>query len=188
MVLYALCLPQQALVDAQTLQPPLAATYIVNLGRAILNGAPEQVFGICADVVTLRLDFGKVVNGQLAVRILGEVLERDLGLALPDHHMHDDEAFEDNGPCRVAQAVGESTKDLSDACLTGMRCDEDMLDIFGLGGGELDLGAALDAFLEGARHEARVRRAAARSRAWLGVVGSQTSVGRGPTPTYRQRA
>lgn len=81
--------------------------------------------------------FGKVVDGQLPVGILGEVLERDLGFALSDHHMHNDEALEDNGPSRVAQAVGEGAEDFGDACLACVRRDKNVLDIFGFGCGEL---------------------------------------------------
>ena len=94
--------------------------------------------------------------------------------------MHDDQALEDDGPCRVAQAVREGAEDLSDACFACMGRDEDVLDILGLGGRKLlrisvsqrmdersqqrqrsharqylDLRAALHALLEGAGHGAR---------------------------------
>jgi hypothetical protein len=41
----------------------------------------------------------------------------------------DDEALEDNGPGRVAQAVGKGAEDFGDASLAGMRGDEYVLDI-----------------------------------------------------------
>lgn len=121
-----------------------------------------------------------MVYGQFSVWILRQKLECDLWLALSYHEMYNDEALEYDGPCRVAQAVCEGAKYLGDTCLTGMRCNQDMFDILGLGGcklerrsarhngdgtegvgqrrareghGYLDLGPALDALLEGARHE-----------------------------------
>ena len=121
----------------------------------------------------------EVVCRQPPMRVLGQVLKRDLGLALPYHQMHDDQALEDNGPRRVAQAVRQRAEDLGDAGLARMRRDEDVLDIFRLGcrelythqpsvsswGGflrkkqavengrtHLDLGPSLHRLLKGARH------------------------------------
>ena len=76
----------------------------------------------------------KRIDGQFSRGVLCQVLQGDLGLALSDHKVHDDQALEDNGPRRVAQAVLEGAKDLGDACLARMRRDEDVLDILGLGG------------------------------------------------------
>lgn len=56
LVLHALCFAQQALVDVQPLQPPLATAHVVDLGGAIFDGASEQVFGVGADIVALSLD------------------------------------------------------------------------------------------------------------------------------------
>jgi hypothetical protein len=72
---------------------------------------------------------GEVVYGQRPAGVLGQKLERDLWLALADHQMHDDQALVDNGPGRVAQAVGEGAEDLGDACLAGVGGHEDVLDI-----------------------------------------------------------
>ena len=79
----------------------------------------------------------KRIDGQFPRGVLRQVLQGDLGLALSDHKVHDDQALEDNGPRRVAQAVLEGAKDLGNACLARMRRDEDVLDILGLGGREL---------------------------------------------------
>ena len=84
-----------------------------------------------------------MVDCQLAVRILGEILECDLRLAFSYHKMDNDKALEDDGPCRIAQAVGESAKDFSDTCLASMCRNEDMLDILGLGCCELHRGLVL---------------------------------------------
>lgn len=51
--------------------------------------------------------------------------------------MHDDQALEDNGPRRVAQAVREGAKYLRDAGFPRVRGDQDMLDVFGLWGSKL---------------------------------------------------
>jgi hypothetical protein len=72
---------------------------------------------------------GEGINGEFALGALGQILERDLWLALADHEVDDDEALEDNGPGRVAQAVGEGAEDLSDASFAGVRGDEYVLDI-----------------------------------------------------------
>lgn len=69
------------------------------------------------------------IDSELPGWALGQVLQGHLGLALADHQVHDDEALEDNGPCRVAQAVGEGAKDLGDSGLARVGCDEDVLDI-----------------------------------------------------------
>jgi hypothetical protein len=72
---------------------------------------------------------GERINSEFALRALGQILECDFWLALADHEVDDDEALEDNGPGRVAQAVGEGAEDLSDTGLAGVRSDEYMLDI-----------------------------------------------------------
>jgi hypothetical protein len=122
-----------------------------------------------------------MIDGQLSMRVLRQELECNLRLALSYHKVYNDQALEDDGPCRVAQAVREGTEDLSDPSLAGMRRDEDMLDILrfgccelcdvsmlplrdvrfdamnigklGVAHGYLDLGAALDALLKGAGHK-----------------------------------
>jgi hypothetical protein len=117
------------------------------------------------------------------MRVLRKVLECDFGLSLPYHKMHDDQALEDNGPCRVAQSVGKGSEDLGDAGFTRVGRYQYVFDILRFRGGELhvgmsreylralvkydagvnneregrahpylDLGAALDALLEGACH------------------------------------
>lgn len=98
--------------------------------------------------------------------------QRDVGRPLADHEVDGDEALEDDGPCRVAQAVLQRAEDLGDARLARVRGDEDVLDVLGLRGGSLecwlagrvrprpvaaahlDLRRALDGLLEGARHGA----------------------------------
>ena len=71
----------------------------------------------------------KRIDSQFPRGVLRQVLQGDLGLALSDHQVHDDQALEDNGPRRVAQAVLEGAKDLGDACFARMGRDEDVLDI-----------------------------------------------------------
>jgi len=121
------------------------------------------------------------IDGEFAVRVLRQVLKRDFRLALSYHQVYDDHALVYNGPGRVAQSVGEGAKDLRNAGFARVGRDEDVFDILGLWGGELrvksvgcdngvsrhaavaegeahvsrmylDLGAALNALLEGARH------------------------------------
>jgi hypothetical protein len=148
-------------------------------GECACKGA---VVSPTADGDIWRRTLCEVIDGQLPVGVLGEELESDLGLAFSYHQMDDDQTLEDDGPCRVAQAVGEGAEDLSDACFASVCSDEYMLDIFGLwccelramlaagngngndngaGAGRLDsaeartcldLGAALDALLKGAGH------------------------------------
>ena len=78
-----------------------------------------------------------MVRRQSPLGTLGEIFERDLGLALPYHQMHNDQAFEDDCPRRVAKAVLQGAKDLGHAGLARMRRDENVFDIFGLGCGKL---------------------------------------------------
>ena len=85
----------------------------------------------------------KVVDRQLAVRILGKILKRDLRLAFSDHKVDDDKTLEDDSPCRVAQAVGESAEDFGDTCFASMCRNENMLDILGLWCCELYRGLVL---------------------------------------------
>jgi hypothetical protein len=92
--------------------------------------------------VTSARTLCKGIDSQFPRGVLRQVLQGDLGLALSDHEMHDDQALEDNGPRRVAQAVLKGAKDLGDACFAGMRRDEDGLDILRLGGRELWDGSA----------------------------------------------
>jgi hypothetical protein len=84
-----------------------------------------------------RRTLGEMVYGQFPMRILSQVFECYFRLALPYHEMYNDQALEDNSPCRVAQAVRKGAKDLSDACLAGVSGYEDVLDILGFGCGEL---------------------------------------------------
>lgn len=51
--------------------------------------------------------------------------------------MYDDQALEDYGPCRVAQAVREGAEDLSNTCFARMGRDKDVFDILGLWGRKL---------------------------------------------------
>jgi hypothetical protein len=55
LVLHALCLAQQALVDAQSLEPSLAAAHIVDPCRAVLDCASQEIFRVCFDIVSLGL-------------------------------------------------------------------------------------------------------------------------------------
>jgi hypothetical protein len=71
------------------------------------------------------------------MRTLRQILKCDLRLALPDHQMDDDQAFEDYGPGRVAQAVCQRAENFCDPSLTRVSGNEDVLDIFGFGRGEL---------------------------------------------------
>ena len=48
-----------------------------------------------------------------------------------------DESLEHDGPCGVAQSVLQGSEYLCDARISRMSCNKDMLDIFGLGCGEL---------------------------------------------------
>lgn len=137
-LLHALRLPKQPLLDGEAFEAALAAAYVVDARVVILNGTVQQILAVGAYVVALGLDVREVVRGQAAVGVLGQVLERDLGLALADHEVHDDEALEDNGPGGVAEAVGQGAEDLSDAGLAGMRRDENVLDILGFGRRELE--------------------------------------------------
>ena len=81
-----------------------------------------------------------MVDCQRATGVLSQEVERDVGLALADHQVDDDEAFVDNGPCRVAEAICQGAEDLAHARLAGMGRNEDVLDIFGLWRGELSTG------------------------------------------------
>jgi hypothetical protein len=80
---------------------------------------------------------GERIDSEFPVRVLRQILQSDLGLALADHEVYDDQALEDNGPCRVAQSIRQGPEDL---CYAGFTCvcrDQDVLDILGLRGGEL---------------------------------------------------
>jgi hypothetical protein len=78
-----------------------------------------------------------MVDGQLSVWILRQKLQCNLRLALSYHEVYNNQALEDDGPCRVAQAVREGAEDLGDASFTGMCRDEDVLDILRFGRCEL---------------------------------------------------
>ena len=78
-----------------------------------------------------------MVDGEPPVWVLCQILERDVGLPLADHQMDNDERLVDDGPGRVAEPVLQGAEDLGDAGLAGVRGDEDVLDILGLGGREL---------------------------------------------------
>ena len=87
--------------------------------------------------------------------------------------MHDDERFEDYGPCGISEAILKGAKDFGDSGLSGVGGHENMLDVLGLGRSELnstkalarvvacidpraahlDLGSTLDRLLEGSRHD-----------------------------------
>ena len=55
LLLHALTLSQQALVDCQSLETAFAAPHIVDLGCAVLDGTTEEILGVGPDVVTLSL-------------------------------------------------------------------------------------------------------------------------------------
>lgn len=82
-----------------------------------------------------------MVYGKRPARVFREEAQGDLGLALPYHQVHDDQALVDNGPGRVAEAVRKRAEDLTHACLAGVGRDQNVLDIFRLGRGELASGA-----------------------------------------------
>lgn len=86
---------------------------------------------------TSKHTLSKAIDRQSPMRVLSQILKRDLRLALPDHQMHNDQTLEHDGPRRVAEAVREGAEDLGDTCLTGVRGHEDVLNIFGLGRREL---------------------------------------------------
>lgn len=71
------------------------------------------------------------------MRVLSKILECDLGLSLSYHQVDDDQALENNGPCRVAQPVGKGSKDLCHASLAGVCGYQNVLDILGFWGGKL---------------------------------------------------
>lgn len=106
--------------------------------RSVPHG-PRDCLGPCGRGHAIRT-LGEVVYGQRSARVLGQKLESDLGLALADHQVDDDQALVDDGPGRVAQAVGEGAEDFGDARLAGVGRDEDVLDILGLGRGKLSSG------------------------------------------------
>lgn len=70
-------------------------------------------------------------------RLLCQIPERDVRLPLSYHQVDDYERLEDDSPRRVAQAILKDTEDLGDTGFSSVRCDEDMLDIFGFGRREL---------------------------------------------------
>jgi hypothetical protein len=80
---------------------------------------------------------GEGIDGKLPLRVLRQVLQRDLGLPLSYHQMHDDETLEHNGPRRVAQTVRQGAKDLGDTRFARVCRYEDVFDILGLWGGQL---------------------------------------------------
>lgn len=55
LLLNTLCLSKQAFLYCQSLETTFTAAYIVDLGRAILDGTAKEVFGVGSDVVTLSL-------------------------------------------------------------------------------------------------------------------------------------
>ena len=66
--------------------------------------------------------------------MLGKVGQRHVWRALSHHEMDCDQALEYDGPCRVAQTVLQRPEHLSDARLTRVCCDQNMLDVFRLWG------------------------------------------------------
>jgi hypothetical protein len=82
---------------------------------------------------------GERIDSEFPVRVLRQILQGDLGLALADHEVHDDQALEDNGPCGVAQSVREGSEYLRHAGFPRVCRDQDVLDILGLWGGELQV-------------------------------------------------
>ena len=81
-----------------------------------------------------------MVDGKGPAGVLRQELEGNFGFALPDHQVHDNQALVDDGPGGVAEAVRQGAEDLADARFAGVGCDEDVLDILGLGRGELSFG------------------------------------------------
>ena len=57
LLLNALCLAKQTLVDAQTLEAALATADVVDLSGAVLDGTPQEVLGVGAYVMALCLDY-----------------------------------------------------------------------------------------------------------------------------------
>ncbi len=83
--------------------------------------------------------------------------------------MHDNQSFEDDGPCCVAETALEGPENLRNPGFPRVRRDKDVFDVLGLGRGELgvvsrgelmmmqavsylDLGCALDGFLPARSH------------------------------------
>jgi hypothetical protein len=69
--------------------------------------------------------------------VLSKICERYVRCALADHQVHSNEALEDGGPRWLAQPTLHHAKDLADAGLARVCRDENVFDVFGLGGGIL---------------------------------------------------
>ncbi len=61
--------------------------------------------------------------------MLREVGESDFLGPLSNHQVDSQEALEHNGPCRVPQAIVHGPKYLAHASLSGVRSNQEMLDI-----------------------------------------------------------
>lgn len=90
-----------------------------------------------------------MIDGQFPRRVLGQVLKRDLRLALSDHQVYYNQTLEYDGPRGISESIGEGAKDFSDASLPGVCGDKYMFDIFGLGRGELDQRSARSDMVKG---------------------------------------
>ena len=67
-----------------------------------------------------------------------EELQRNIRRTLTDHEMGSDKSLENDGPCRVAQAVLQCAEHFCNASLAGVGSDENVLDVLGLWGGILN--------------------------------------------------
>lgn len=85
---------------------------------------------------SLHLHIGEITDSQLRRR-LGYILEGDIRLSFSYHQMCDDQALENNRPCRVPQSILQSPKDLRYSSITGMSCDKNVVNIFQFRGRKL---------------------------------------------------
>lgn len=84
------------------------------------------------DVLALGDGVIEVEDGQ-GVSVLGQIGKSDVGGALTDHEVYRDETLEDDGPCRVSEAVLEGPDDVCYAALARVCRNEDVLDVLCLG-------------------------------------------------------
>jgi hypothetical protein len=80
------------------------------------------------------------IDSQFPLGILRKILEGDFGLSLPYHKVYDNQALEDNSPCRVTQPVREGSKDLRNAGFTRVGRYQYMFDVLRFRGGKLHVG------------------------------------------------
>lgn len=75
---------------------------------------------------------GEAADGE-DVSVLGDEGKRNIRSAFTDQDVRGQQTLEDYGPCRVSQSVLQSAEDLGDTGFAGMGCDQEVLDVFGLG-------------------------------------------------------